>query len=30
MEVINTMENRLFNMMGSEVVSGFTCKANKT
>ena len=29
MEVINTMENKLFNMMGSEVVSGFSCKPIK-
>ena len=29
MEVVNTMENKLFNMMGSEVVSGFTCKPVK-
>ncbi len=29
MEMINTMENKLFNMMGSEVVSGFTCKPVK-
>ena len=29
MEMTNTMENKLFNMMGSEVVSGFTCKPVK-
>jgi (2Fe-2S) ferredoxin len=29
MGVINIMENRLFNMMGSEVVSGFSCKPVK-
>ena len=29
MEVVNTMENKLFNMMGSEVVSGFSCKPIK-
>ena len=29
MEVINTMENKLFNMMGAEVVSGFSCKPIK-
>ena len=29
MEVVSTMENKLFNMMGSEVVSGFTCKPVK-
>jgi (2Fe-2S) ferredoxin len=29
MGVINIMENRLFNMMGSEVVTGFSCKPVK-
>ena len=29
MEIINTMENKLFNMMGSEIVSGFSCKPIK-
>ena len=29
MEVVSIMENKLFNMMGSEVVSGFTCKPVK-
>jgi len=29
MELINTMENKRFNTMGSEVAEGFTCKPKK-